>query len=243
MKKIVKLSLIFISLISIMFIVGNVYAALSCNISLETVKTEFSKDEEFIIDVKLSNIKSDMGIISLGATLEYDKNSLTLLEMQGKNDWDTPIEKISYNPENGKLVLAKGGLAKNDETVFTMKFKVKETSKTETNVTLKNITVADGTEPANVNVATKKFMLKKGTQEDTQKPEQNNTTNNTTTTDTNNSLNTNSSINSLNKIEDNTTKSEVLPKTGTKSIMLIIFIGIVIISIVISYINYKKMKF
>lgn len=238
MKKMVKFNLIFMILIYITFAVGNVYAALSCKVSLETTKTEFKKDEEFIIDVRLSNIQSDVGIISLGGTLEYDKDSLELVKMEGKNNWDTPVDKFSYNPENGKLVVAKNGLAKEDETVFTIKFKVKETSKTETNITLKDITVADGTEPADINIATKKITLKKGTQGDNQNSGQNNTTNNNITSNTNNA----STSSSTNKINDSTIKNEALPKTGTKSLTLIVLIGIIIISIVISYVNYRKIK-
>lgn len=237
MKRIVKLNLIFIALFCIMFFIGNVYAALSGRVSLEATKTEVEKDEEFIIDVKLCDIQSEVGIISLGGTLEYDKDSLTLLGMQGQNNWDTPVDKFSYNPENGKLVVAKNGLAKEDETVFTIKFKVKDTSKTETNITLKDITVADGTEPADINIATRKVVLKKGTQGGNQQPEQNTITNNTTTNSNTNSQTT------TNKVSDTTTKNETLPKTGTKSVILITVIGIIIIAIVISYVNYRKIRF
>ena len=112
MRKIVKLALV---LCMTIFIIGNtVYAALSCKVSVQASQTEVSKNEEFTVDFNLSNIQSQRGIISIGATLEYDKDSLELVKMEGKNGWETPTEGASYNATNGKIAITISGLGKKD---------------------------------------------------------------------------------------------------------------------------------
>ena len=129
MKKIVIMSLILIMIICVM---NNVYAAINCSVNMQTAKTEFRQDEELVVDVRLSNIQSERGIIAFGATLEYDKNSLTIVKMEGKNGWATP----SYNEAEGKLVMERNGLTTKDETMFQIIFKVKEQNN-------KNISILD----------------------------------------------------------------------------------------------------
>jgi len=146
MKKIIKLSLSLILILTITLCMNsNVYAALSCNMNLGTSKTEVSPNDEFIVNVNISNIKSNNGVISLGAILEYDKDSLTLVKMEGKNGWDTPIEGASYNSANGKMAITRGGLGKNDETVFSITFKVRETNAQSAKISLKDVNISDGT--------------------------------------------------------------------------------------------------
>ncbi len=78
-------------------------------------------------------------------TLEYDKDSLEIVEMEGQNGWDSPIEGVSYNAQNGLMVLTKGGLAKNDENITKITFKVKENSKSNVTIELKDISASDST--------------------------------------------------------------------------------------------------
>ena len=61
MKKIVSLTLI---LVVMMTLVSNVYAASSYKLSLEPSKTEVSKGEQFTVDVKISEIQDEKGIIA-----------------------------------------------------------------------------------------------------------------------------------------------------------------------------------
>ena len=70
MKKTLIFTLIAIVTICIM---GNVYAALSCNIGVQASKTEIKKNEEFTVNVNVSNIQSERGIISMGGTLDMIK--------------------------------------------------------------------------------------------------------------------------------------------------------------------------
>lgn len=158
MRKIVKIGLI---LFSVMCIITKVYAA-SCAINLQTAKNEFSKNEEFVVDVNLSNIQAESGIIALIATLEYDKKSLTLVGMTGQNSWSTPASPLSYNEANGKLVMDRGGLATTDEVVLKMTFKVNEGASGSTSVTLKNISTSNGIEDIAVPNTTKTITVKNG---------------------------------------------------------------------------------
>lgn len=229
MRKIVKLGLI---LLMTIFIMGNVYAALSCEMAVQASKTEVSKNEEFTVDMNISNIQSEKGVISLGATLEYDKDSLELVGMEGKNGWETPVDGASFNKNNGKIAITRSGLGKNNETVFTAKFKVKESSKQNLTVTLKDITVADGSSPAKINVANTKITVKGGTP-NTLPDNKNNTTN------TENKTNSNIIANNSNK--SNSTTTNPLPKTG--GALATGFILIVLLGILVAGGFFRKIKF
>lgn len=233
MKKIVKLSLVLL-LITI-FMIGNVYAANGCDMSVETNKTELSKNEEFTVDFKISNIKSEKGIISLGATLEYDKDSLELVKMEGKNGWETPAEGASYNQNNGKIAITRSGLGKSDETVFTATFKVKETSKQNLVITLKNVTVADGVAPATAEIAYKNITVKDGTANPVPGVDDKNTTGGNTAGNTSKG----------NIVANNSNKTAMtnnpLPKTG--GALATGFILIVMIAVFVAMTLFKRMKF
>lgn len=164
MEKVIKLSLILmlimICLTSAVYATSSTTKTPSCSITLETAKSEFSKNEEFNVDVKISKIESERGFIALEATLDYDKNSLTLVDMEGQNKWATPVKDLSYNEATGKLVIDKSGLAKSDEVILTLKFKVKENSKENVTIALKDISVSDATVPAKISVASKNITVK-----------------------------------------------------------------------------------
>lgn len=240
MKKIVKLSLVM--LLAIICFTGAVYAASSCSISLETVKSEFSKNEEFSVDVKLSNIQSERGFIALEAVLEYDKTSLTLVKMQGQNEWSSPIKDLSYNEATGKLVIDKNGLAKSDEVILKLTFKVNENSKDTTTITLKNIKASDATSPVEVATATKNIKITTPiipvdppTPTNPEKPTQPQTPN--TNNNTNNNINNNTNNN-----KDNTISNEKMPKTGTNTEVVIGGIAVIAIAGIIFGIKSRKMN-
>ena len=233
MKKIVKLSLV---LIMTIFIMGNVYAAISCKVNMQAAKTEVSKNEEFTVDINLSNIQSERGIISLGATLEYDKDSLTLVKMEGKNGWETPAEGTSYNNANGKLAITRAGLGKNDETVFTITFKVKETSKKNLMVTLKNIIVADGIAPANSSLVYQNITVTNGTPNPVPEPGTDDV--NTENIASGNKTNTSTDVASQNKLANHE-----LPKTGAMVMTVVmVVIGVAIVLAAIYFIRLKLVK-
>ena len=142
MKKILKLTSL-LAIIICIALTGSVYAtSLNCDLAITTSKNDFSKGEEFTASVYLSNVSGEQGAIAMSATLEYDKNSLKLIEMSGQNGWDNP----TYNEANGKLVLTRSSLTKNNEVVFNMKFKINDNSAANPAITLKDATFADGYE-------------------------------------------------------------------------------------------------
>lgn len=217
MKKILYLSLI---LLITMGIMSNVYAAPACNMSAKTSKDVFDKEEVFTIDFVVSDIQSERGIIAIGATLEYDKDSLTLVKMEGQNDWETPVNGISYNEANGEMAINKGGLGKSDETFLRITFKVNKESKQNPTISLSNIKVGDGTTPATVNTVNKTITVNGGI---TSNPSQN--TNKTPSTS-----------------GDNSVKNEKLPQTGINNTVLEICIGLVALVTLMSYIRIKTLN-
>lgn len=217
MKKALKLSLILSLAIFIICIMGDVYAELNCSVDIVTTETEFNKDDEFTVDINVSNIQSEQGIISLGATLEYDKESLELVKIEGKNGWETPTDGTSYNANNGKIAITRSGFCKNDETVFTLTFKVKEESKQNLILVLKNIIIADGTKPVKINVIHKNITIIDGIP------------------------NAMPTIELETEIIDNTSdKDETEGESNTKTIIIIICISLIIL--IITFIILKNIK-
>jgi hypothetical protein len=155
MKKIANLSIILLIVIAMM---GNVaYAALECSISMHTDKEVLSKNDEFVVNVNISNIQSEKGIIAFGANLEYDEDSLTLVKMVAGDNWSAP----SYNETTGKFVMDRDSVSTNDETVLKITFKINKDSKTSANIVLKDISISDGTIPVKeISSITKNILIK-----------------------------------------------------------------------------------
>lgn len=240
MKRLMRLSLVVVMLMFIIMMLGsNVYATFNCDVDMKIAKTEYSKNDQFTISVDISNITSQKGVIAFGATLEYDKDSLTLVKMEGQNGWETPINGGSYNEDNGIIAITRGALGKNNETVLKLTFQVKETQKSKTIIKLSEVSLADGTELAKVSSISKEITIKEGTgnpdpiipnepetPEIPNKPE----TPNKPTIPGNNESNTNK--------ED--IKDGKLPQAGENDIVMIAVIGISLLGAIILYIRAKK---
>lgn len=247
MKKTLLFSLIVVIAICIM---GNVYGALVCNIGVQASKTEISKNEEFTVNVNISNIQSERGIISMGGTLEYDKDSLELIKIEGKNGWETPTNGSSYNEANGKIAITRSGLGKNAETIFTITFKVKETSKQNLMVGMRDISVADGTKPVKIAQAYQNITVIGGTSNPVPTPEPDEPTVDptptpddkpSTNTPSNSTLggNANSSKNTANK---NIVKNGTLPKAGDNTMVLGMLVTAVVVIAVVFFIKMKLLN-
>ena len=223
MKKLITFSFVFIIVVCYL---GNVYAALNCKVSMQASKqSEVVPEEEIVVDVNVSDIQSDTGIITFSAILEYDKNSLDLVKMEGKNGWETPADGTSYNSSNGKIAITRSGLGKSAETIFTLTFKVKKESKQNLIVTLSNISLADMDGLAKIENATQEIKVSNGAQ---------NTVTNPGTDTTNNQINT-----STVKPSSSTVR---LPKTGDNTTNFIILaIGVLIVIMTISAIKIRKL--
>ena len=258
MKKIVSLVVMLLTVVCIM---GSVYAAPNCNVGITTEKTEYRKNDEIVAQVSISNIQSEKGIIAFGATLEYDKDSLTLLKIEGQNGWSNP----SINNANGKFVMDRSDRVKNNETLLKITFKVKETSKQNLSITIKDVSIGDGTAPAKINGAVRNITIKEASSPttptnptnpggDDKKPTTPTTpgtdNKNQTTSGTDNKNSTISGTNNKNQTTStnkgttnkNIATSKVLPKAGTSSVVSVIVIGCLVIVSVISYMKIKKIN-
>lgn len=238
MKKIQKLSIIMLLMIIVLNVY--VYAKPNCNVNIKTQKTEIGKNEEFTVEVVISNIQSEKGIVALDATLEYDKESITLVKMEGQNDWSTPIKDLSYNESNGKLVIDKRGLAKSDETVLKIVFKTKEISKENVMIALKNITIADGTQPSTVANAYKNITIKAETENPTPKPPEENPGEKPDEKPKPGDDNTNKVPDNTNNSNNDNTAPGKLPQTGSDNIILMAAIAIFVIMSIVLYIRNKN---
>lgn len=233
MKKIAKFSIIM--LLMIIGLKVNVYAKPNCNVNIQINKTEINKNEEFTVEVKISNIQSERGIIALEGILEYDKESITLIKMEGQNDWSTPIKDLSYNESNGKLVIDKKGLAKGDETILKLVFKANETSKKNNIIILKDITIADGILPSTVVNTYKYITVKEGTENPIPNPPVDQKPDPKPEPD----KNTNKVSNDTNISNKDNIVGGKLPQTGSNNIILITSI---VIFMTIGIVMYVKIR-
>ncbi|MCI9178178.1 MAG: hypothetical protein HFJ28_06510 [Clostridia bacterium] len=236
MKKIiVGLSLVFVMMISI---IGNVHAA-TAKVNMQTAKTEFSKNETVIVDVKLSEIRTTKGAAAFMATLEYDKNSLQLEKMEGQNGWSN---NPSYNEANGKLVMDKSNNITNNEDILKLTFKVKETAKSSL-VTLNDISVSGGEGDIEITAVSKNIAVKSESDpiipDKPTDPDKNNTvetpiTNNTTGEGT------------LNIITNNTQNKDTvdgkMPQTGVNDTILTVGIAVAAVFAIVCMVRIKMLN-
>lgn len=252
MKKII-VGLI-LTLLTVVSIVGTVYAA-DASANLQTSKSEYAKNEEFTMNLVLSGITTQKGVAALMATLEYDKDSLTLVKTEAQNGWSAP----NYNESNGKLIIDKNSNIIGIEAVLKFTFKVKESAKQNLVVTLKNITVSGGSGDIEVPRAYKEFTVQSGTVnpkpnpgEDDQKPDKpngNNTVDNTISNNTNNNTNNNTQkpstnnegkLNVVNNVND--TASGRLPQTGFNNTIFVIGGIVAVIAVAVFFIRMRMLK-
>lgn len=265
MKKLMLFSLV---LLSVICIITSVYAAGSFSVTVQTNKNEFSKNEEFTVEFNLSNMQVSEGIITMNATLEYDKDSLTVVNTEGQNGWG-----VTYNDATGILFLDNSALIKDNGGFLKVTFKVKENSKANLTIGLKDITASGGEGDIIVANVEKTIVIKtdstdngnnngdnnnggnnnggnnngsnnNGNNNGSNNNGGNNNSNNNGNNNSNNNNNSNSNNNNSNKIsntntENNTIASGKLPQTGEGNIALIVCIGLVIACSVISYIKMK----
>lgn len=227
MKKLLSLTL---TLIIVMSLMTNVYAVSNCKVSL-TAKSEVNKGDEFSVDVMLSNIEDENGIIAISGKLEYDTNSLELKKMERQGEWAKP----TYNELNGEFVTERGDYATNNEAVFKITFKVKEESKQNLEIAIRNITASNGVKDIESADATTRVTVMSIIPDE--KPDTNpNTPNDTTQTpelvmgEDNNS----------NKNNNKVASEKDLPDTGLSNTMVPVIIAMISIIAVLSFIKMRK---
>lgn len=236
MKKIVKLNLILLMMISIIACTINIaYAKTSSNIAIDSA-SQVQKGEEFTVKFNLSNLKSDKGINALMGTLKYDKDSLTLVKIEGQNGWADP----SYNEENGSFVMDRDEYATTDGTFMKVTFKVKDQSKQNVNIFIEEILLSNEDEEIEVSSRSKSITVKGNAEvpDTNTNTSQNNNIN--SSSNTNSNVTTNNSTNSsTNGVSKNTIKNGTLPNTGSINIAPIIVIAICIVLVVTSIMRLK----
>ncbi len=241
MKRVLKLSLALA--IVCMIMVGNVYG-LSLNADLQSSKTQVEKGEQFILNFSVSNIESVRGIISLTATLEYDKDSLELVKIEGQNGWDTPVEGVSFN--EGNIAINRNGLGNSNEVILKMTFKAKENPAKETaNVSLRKVVIADGDGTARFDSVKKDITIKGNNQQTVIDQGQNSNGNNNTNNNSNTGTNGSTGINQENNLTEDKTvaNNKALPKTGNPSYVWIgIIATIAVLLAIYFFVKIRKCK-
>ena len=253
MKNVVKIILI---VLVIMSLCTTVQAVGNCKIDLQPVKAEVKKGDEVAINVNISNIKAEKGIIAMTATIEYDKNSFEFVKVEGKK-WTTPF----FNEENGKLAVDCNDYTTSDETMFEIVFKVKETNTIKKTITIKDIVLSNGIEDINTTNASTTISVRNDSvtpvPPDTDNPDENqggnqggnqdgnqsnNQDNNSNGSEVENSNQNQDDKNENNNKIDNTVSNEKLPHTGGKLNIIFSVFGIIIILIVIILIVTRTIK-
>ena len=196
MKQLKKISAVFMMLLLAAIFVNKTYAKIDCNVNLSTSKKEVNNGEKFSVSVKVTNLQSSKGIIAIGAILGYDKNSLTLLEIEGQNKWSDPM----HNDSTGRLIAVKNEFATKDENVFKITFKVNAKAGKNAWVKINDFEISDGNEEKNVGGKSITIPIKGKNVEVS--PETNSSTTNKTSNETN------TSKNEENSVEPNTTQKD-----------------------------------
>jgi len=156
MKKVLKISLVMVVLWIAM--IGNVYGI---TLTPSFSKVQVEKGKEFDVDfsienVRLSDVQSDTGIVTMTATLDYDKDNLELIKLEGQNGWSTP-RKGSFNEENGKIVITNDDIK--NGVVLRLRFKLNDNASKNPEISLNNITFADGDVNAMLKLASEKTVV------------------------------------------------------------------------------------
>ncbi len=251
MKKSIKLCLI-LSIIMIFTIgfLSNTYATISAEVNLNTSENNYKKGERIVVEVNLSNLESDKGIIITGAKLEFDANQLEIdsNNIEGGNGWTPPY----YNEASRKLVMDRNkDFQVDDGKIMQIPFIVKTDKEEVANVSLKNVEVADGNQEKVLGDSTISLNLNKNGEKpvDPEKP-----VNPTEPTDPENpgdSGNNNGGTNTGNDTNPDSNgsssgnKNTDVPKTGANLYFVYIIVGILIIGgvcLAVFFVNRKNLK-
>ena len=112
----------------------------SFNVSLETSKKSLNPGEQFEVSVNLNNMKNfKKGLMALTGKFEYDKEKLEMIDILGENSWN--LDKNSFNDNNFRFVTESNNYVLEEETIFKIIVKVKETIEVPTEVIFKLVSI------------------------------------------------------------------------------------------------------
>lgn len=127
-------------------------------ISLKADKTSLSKGEEFTLDIYVSNIDLDQGIMSVSGKISYNSK---VLEPITSNDTTYNGWTISWNTSNGVILIDRGNGTSSEQSIAKLKFKVKENaSVNEDTILFSNISVYNSEEEQECSDTSLKIALK-----------------------------------------------------------------------------------
>lgn len=237
MKRLVKVSFIIFAIAIVINFSNTAYAAIKATVDLNTQKNEYNKDDEIVVNVDLSSLNSDKGVIITGAKLEYDKNNLEYIGMEAGEGWTEP----TYNPNSDKLVVDRNtDYQTNAGNIFKIKFKVTSDKKDNSQIALKNIELADGDEEVKIDDASMTVTLNKDSDSSTG----GDVSGGDTSTGTDNNGNTGNG----NQSTDGTTndsKANGLPNAGDKLYLICIAVLVLIVTsicLALYFVKNKKSK-
>lgn len=247
MKKIVTLCL---TLVFVFMIMANVYAASSFKVSMETSKDEFTKNEEFTVEVKISDIQDEKGIITLGGEIDYDTDSLTLVKVeQGAETWAKP----SYSKNSKKFVMDRENRGKEDEVLFKIVFTVNEDSAKEAKISLKNIVGSNGSDDIEIGDVDLTVKVTDGTSKPTTSPQPSESPKPSISTNPSSTTKPSSSANPTQSTDKKITSSQVpqsdngentkIPYTGfeNSTVLLVVLVSTIALTI-FSFIQIRKIN-
>lgn len=209
-KKVLSILVIFVILISALKI--NVNAESGCQITL-IPQSSVEPGKEIKIELKLSNITTNDGIGAYQTTLTYNSDIFSYSSVDGNGTWEKPtvntdtkgIIKLVATTSDGECV-------KKDDTMAILTFKVNSnTAEGKYEIGLNNTEVSDGNQTLNVQEYKTNIIVKKASENNTDKTDDNK---NSTTNNTTDQNNTNTSNNATDK-SNTSTSNNVSDKNNT----------------------------
>lgn len=162
MEKIKKISLLLVVLIIGSICVSTkIYAAVACTGTL-SASSNIEPGNEITVEIGVSNISGDKGIMSVEGKVTYDSNVLKIKETKSIGNW-----ALSFNSNNGKFYADRNGTTaseiytKNNETIFRITFETSKSYTGDTTINLTNFVGSDGSEDGNITSASKRISIKK----------------------------------------------------------------------------------
>lgn len=244
MKKISLISIFVILAITMLTVVA--YADTTGKMEVVADKTEYKNGDQVVVEVKISELESDTGIIGLGGTIEYDKNTLDFEKIEGSGEWGKP----TFNEVNGKWISDRSDLTKDKETVFKATFKVKEDADKKVEIKVKEVETSGGAGAFSLSEASTSIDIKKsssgngGNNGNNGNGGSGNSGSGSSSSGSGTSLTATNTTNSTISLDKNVNKtaSENLPKAGLPAPIVIVLMSGAIVLAFVFYIKFEKVS-
>lgn len=148
----------FIITIFILMTLITTVQGLSFTVKITPSSANVQKGESVTLVLSVSNLDvGSNGLNTLLLSMEYDKNvfnTVTKDDIKALNGWDSP----EFNPDNGKILTAKGSFVNTESDVIEIKLTAKTTATVgSTTVTFKNIEASNS--ETDINAANTSYIL------------------------------------------------------------------------------------